>query len=223
MGVVLLGSGLLAARLLMLYLNVGDNFDDVPMFAVRYPSNYFAYTVGDMLINTLLSVWVAIFFYKEFRIDDINEMEYPKRFSLSTLLYGVIIVGVLGITYVLRGLVLDTDIPFDFGKIGDLKWSSILSIVGILFLMLMLFLFTHRTSLVIRQLGLGLFRRLGSLGLAVLMSFLLVYLLGLDPTTLVLLLLFSIIYIITFDLYVESDPSNILWIVTWLVIYSAFS
>lgn len=223
LGIVLLTAGLLVMRLLMVYFDVGASFDNVPIFSVRYPSNYFAYTVGDMLINTLLSVWVAVFFFKEFKIENINELDYPQRFGLSVFLYALIVMGILGITYVLRGLVLETDIPFDFDKIGDLGWSSILSIIGILFLMLMLFLFTYRTSLVIRKLDLNLTRRLATLGIAVILSFLSVYLMGLDPTTLVLLLLFSIIYIISFDLYVENDSTNILWIVAWLVIYSAFS
>ena len=223
MGVLLLGGMLILIRWLMLHFNAVENFQDVPMFSVRYSSNPFADTVGDMLTNTLLSVWVAVFFYKEFRIHNANQLGYNNRLILSIVLYSTIVAGILGITYVLKGLVLETDIPFDFEKIGDLRWSSLVSIVGILFLMLMLFLFTYRISLVIRQLGLNLMERLGTLGVAVLISFFMVYLGGLDLTTLILLLLFSIIYTISFDLYVENDSSNLLWIVAWLVIYSAFS
>ncbi|MGK0390250.1 MAG: two-component system nitrogen regulation sensor histidine kinase NtrY, partial [Maribacter sp.] len=223
MGVLLLGGMLFLIRWLMLHFDAVESFQDVPMFSVRYSSNPFADTVGDMLTNTLLSVWVAVFFYKEFRINNTAQLGYNNRLVLSAILYSTIIAGILGITYVLKDLVLETDIPFDFEKIGDLRWSSLLSIVGILFLMLMLFLFTYRISLVIRQLGLNLMERLGTLGIAVVISFFLVYLGGLDLTTLILLLLFSIIYTISFDLYVENDSSNLLWIVAWLVIYSAFS
>jgi two-component system nitrogen regulation sensor histidine kinase NtrY len=223
MGVLLLGGLLFLIRWLMLHFDAVESFQDVPMFSVRYSTNSFADTVGDMLTNSLLSVWVAVFFYKEFKIHNSDQLGYNNRLILSLVLYSTIIAGILSITYVLKGLVLETDIPFDFEKIGDLRWSSLLSIVGILFLMLMLFLFTYRISLVIRQLGLNLMERLGTLGVAVVISFFMVYLAGLDWTTLILLFLFSIIYIISFDLYVENDSSNLLWIVAWLVIYSMFS
>lgn len=223
MGVLLLGGMLFLIRWLMLHFDAVESFQDVPMFSVRYSTNSFADTVGDMVTNSLLSVWVAVFFYKEFKIQNAAQLGNNNRLALSIVLYSTIIAGILGITYVLKGLVLETDIPFDFEKIGDLRWSSLLSIVGILFLMLMLFLFTYRISLVIRQLGLNLMERLGTLGVAVIISFFLVYLGGLDFTTLILLLLFSIIYTISFDLYVETDSSNLLWIVAWLVIYSVFS
>lgn len=221
-GVILLAGVLFVIRILMVHLNAVESFQDVPLFSTRYSTNFFADTIGDMLINTLLSVWVSIFFFKEYKITKDDEETYPKL-SSSVFFYSSIIAGILGITFVLRGLVLGTDIPFDFEKIGNLRWTSMVSIISILMLMLMLFLFTYRVSLSVRQLGLNLVNRLACLAVAVALTFTFTLGQGLDITTLVLLLLFSIIYIIAFDLYVEGDSANILWIVAWLVIYSAFS
>ncbi len=222
MGVVALGGGLFLLRCLSIFSGFMERFEGIPVFANKYSSNIFSDSLGGMLINASLVLWLAIFFHREFHISQNKDYNKFARFGGVVLSYSAIICGILIVTYVLRGLVLDANIPFDFDNVANFELNGFLSVLGILFLMLMLFLFTHRISIIISQLGLDLYTRLGSIAGAVLFVFLGVAILGLDLPIL-LLILFAIIYIVSFDLFVEQESISFEWIVIWLVIFSGFS
>ncbi len=222
LGIIFLGGVLLVVRMLMLYSNYATNFEVIPLFTEKYSTIFFMDTLGDMLLNASVALWVAIFFHREFTLVKIDKLSTNIRFIGAVFSYSFIILGILSITYILKSLVLETDIPFDFENIAELQLGSFISILGILFLMLMLFLFTHRISLTIRDLNLHMHKRLIALAISVGLVFTIAIVLNL-ALPLLLLLLFSIIYVISFDLYVEKKSTNLTWIVVWLMIYSAFS
>ncbi len=222
MGILLLGGSLVLIRFSMVYFGFAETFSSIPFFAVDYSNNYFMQTLGDMLMNATLALWMALFFYQEFKIDDMERLSVQNRYLGTFLSYSSIILGILVITYILKGLVIGTDIPFDFENIAKLELGSFLSILGVLFLMLMLFLFTYRISKIIFELQLPMVTRFAVLGTSLAAVFLVAWLLKLE-LPLDLLLLFSIIYIVSFDLFVERDTNSLTWLVVWLVIYSAFS
>ncbi len=222
LGILLLAGSLIFIRFLMVYFGFAETFSKIPFFAVKYSSQYFMDTLGDMLLNATLALWVALFFYREFKVDNLELMSVQKRYVGTFISYTSIIMGILTITYILKGLVLGTDIPFDFENIAKLELGSFLSILGVLFLMMMLFLFTYRISKIIFELKLPMINRFLVLGLSLALVFVLGALLNLG-LPLDLLLLFSIIYIVSFDLFVETESTSLTWLVVWLVIYSAFS
>ncbi len=221
-GIISLLASLVIIRYMMIQFGFADTFSSVPFFAVKYSDRYFMDTLGDMLMNASLALWFALFFYREFKVENLDRLSVKSRYLGTFVSYSSIILGILTITYILKGLVLGTDIPFDFENIAKLELGSFLSILGVLFLMLMLFLFTYRISKIIFELQLPMLNRFMVLGGALALVFVIAMLFKVQ-LPLDLLLLFAIIYIVSFDLFVERESTTLTWLVVWLVIYSAFS
>ncbi len=223
----MLGLGLFIFGILCGWLAVDafglvENFSDIPFLSSNYNPQYVTLSLTKLLVNSALGLWVAIFFHREFRIQGLENKSSSTRFLATILCYIAIVIGILAVTFVLKRLVLETDIPFDFERIANLKFGSFLAILGVLFLMLILFLFTHRMSVSILDMRVQLYHRLFALLIAVLVVFGLAWGLRLDMQ-LVLLMLFSVIYIVSFDLYVEKEATSFTWLVIWLIIFSAFA
>ncbi len=225
MGVLLVVGFMLFLRTVMYFLGFSERFSAIPYFSNDYMGGYYESSMGNMLITASLVLWAAIFFHQEFKIKFKPNLDSKVKFAGLIGAYCAIIIGILLVTMILKGLVLGTDIPFDFENITNLSEGSFLAIIGVLFFMLVLFLVTHRVTLLIQQLELPLYRRLMGMSVAVLIMFSLAYLFQMEMPLilLVLLLFFSIIYIVSFDLFVEADSGSFIWLVIWLVIFSGFS
>ncbi|MEM1323906.1 MAG: ATP-binding protein [Bacteroidota bacterium] len=207
-------------RLLSLAFDFTDRFSDLPLFAKNFNTTLSS-SLGDLLINILLLLWVMIFFHKESRLRSFDHLSNTVKFTLTTLNYFSILIGILIITSVFRTLVFNTNIVFDFDNVFNLDRFSLIAIIGVILLLIALFMFSHRMMLAIVKIGMSRHNRLIALGIATLCiaPFLMAAQLML-PT--IYLLLIAFVFILIFDLFIDSKAVNFTWLVIWLVILSAF-
>ena len=78
-GILLLGGTLILVRILMIKFGFATTFSSVPFFAIKYSNQYFMDTLGDMLMNASLALWVALFFYREFKIENLDALSVQSR------------------------------------------------------------------------------------------------------------------------------------------------
>jgi len=221
----IMGAGILIVsvfgiRVLTIILDFSSRFDSLPLFAQSFNTSL-SNSLGDLLINIILLLWMMFFFHKEFPIGSYDHLKKNTRFGLTYLNYLSILGAILMLTWVFKSLIFNTDINFDFDNIFNLDTSSILAIMGIILLLIALFLFSHRMMLTVVSLGLSRNNRLLALGLAVLTTFPILH--SVDfMLPVVYLLLIASVFALLFDLFIDSKSINFTWLVIWLIILSAF-
>ena len=220
-----LGPGFLIAsvfgiRLISILLDFTGRFDELPIFSDSFNTT-FSSSLGDLLINIILLLWVMIFFHKEARLRSFDHLEGRTKFLLTTLNYFSIFVGILIITSVFKNLVFNSSIVFDFDNVFNLNRYSFIAIISVILLLIALFLFSHRMMLAIVRIGLNRHKRLAALCIASLTVAPLLIAANLMLPT-VYLLLIAFVFILIFDLFIDSHSINFTWLVIWLVILSAF-
>lgn len=220
LGAAILIVSVFGIRLLTIILEFSSRFDSLPLFSQTF-NTPLSNSLGDLLINIVLLLWMMFFFHKEFPIGSYAHLKKNARFGLTYLNYMSILGAILVLTWVFKSLIFNTEINFDFDNIFNLGTTSILAIVGIILLLIALFLFSHRMMLTVVSLGLSRNTRLLGLGLAVLTILPILY--SVDfMLPVVYLLLIASVFALLFDLFVDSKSINFTWLVIWLIILSAF-
>ncbi len=221
-GLTFLIVSIVLLRVFMSYLGFSDHFISISFFEEKISSHLFSATIGDLLINSILVLWVSIFFHRTFYEERFKELPNIQKYAIAFFIYLFIVCIILFVTDILKNLVLETDIPFDFNAVAKINVQSFMAIIGVLLLMMSLFFFTHKTSNIIHKMELGMMNRIFVLLGAISIAYLSAWALGVD-LPLILLFLFSNIYILSFDLFVEKDSTSFAWIIVWLIIFSGFS
>ena len=207
-------------RLISIACDFTGRFSSLPIFAKNFNTTLSS-SLGDLLINFLLLLWIMIFFHKESKLRTFDHLSKPMKFGLTTINYFSILIGIFIITSVFKTLVFNTGIIFDFDNVFNLDRYSLIAIIGVILLLIALFLFSHRMMLAIVKIGMSRHARLLSLSIAtVAIAPLLVAAQLMLPT--IYLLLIAFVFILIFDLYIDSKVTNFTWLVIWLVILSAF-
>lgn len=219
-GAAILITGLFGVRILMMLFNFGDYFSMLPIFSQNFDTSISS-SLGDLLINIVLLLWIMLFFYREFKIPSYNHLSPNGKFWYTALNYFSILIGILLITGVFKTLVFNTTISFDFDNVFNLDRYSLIAIIGVILLLMALYLFSHRIMSTIVGIGLNWFTRLGALGLALVASIPLLFLFDLLLPTIYILLI-AFVFIQIFDLFIDSKVVTFTWLVIWLVILSAF-
>ena len=110
------------------YLSIAGDFtsafSDLELFARTFNTPVLNSSLGDLLINIVLLFWMMVFFHQEFQVKSFVHLSVPIRYSLTSLNYFSIVLGVLMITSVFKSLVMDSGIIFDFDNVFNLNFYS---------------------------------------------------------------------------------------------------
>lgn len=223
-GAAFLISVIFGIRYLTVYFEFTNNFSTLQSFSETFSTPVLNSTssLGDLLINIILLLWMMVFFHREFEVQKFEGVSLPIRYGLTGLNYFSIILGILMITGVFKSLVMDSQIAFDFDNVLNLNFYSFLAILGIILLLIALFLFSHRMMLTIVKIGLNKNQRLLAFCAAMVFSIPVILLtdLNLEPWP---ILFVAITFIGAFDLFIDHHSPNMTWLVIWLVLFSSFS
>lgn len=221
-GILFLGGSVLVLRYLSQRYELMGQFQDLPLFSNALITPVLNNTLGDLVINSILLLWVMLFLHREFPIRGLGQLPVRLRPVVSTLNYLAIIAGVLVIVHVLRNLVLKSDIPFDFDHVLNMSPYSLLAVLCVLILLIALFLFSHRMVLSIFSIGMSLNARFISFGVALLLS--IPFLHWFNPDIPIPQLILSLIaFVGLLDLFVDTGRPNLIWLIGWLLIFAGLS
>lgn len=179
-------------------------------------------SLGNLLLKSITLLWFVTFFHREFKITGNFNAAIPKKLIISCFNYFTMLLGLIFITRLLRILVLDSSIVFDFNNIFNQDIASFLGIFCIILLLISLFLFAHRMMLFTINIGLSLYHRLTTLGLAILISLPIAYYADLQLSIFYFLLI-GLIFLSLFDLFVDSHTPGLTWLVVWIFLFAAYT
>ena len=180
-------------------------------------------SIGDVLINIILLLWIIIFIHRHSKAKA-NSGDLPTniRFLLSTLNYLAVILALLLLISMLKSLVLNSNVPFDFKNVFNLEPYSVVAVSSIILLLFSQFIFSHRMMLSVREFKLPFFKRVVSLLLATLIALPIIYFIDLK-LDLVISILIAFIFILTYDIFADYTHPGLVWMVVWVIFFAVFS
>ncbi|HHM21479.1 MAG TPA: sensor histidine kinase, partial [Bacteroidetes bacterium] len=179
-------------------------------------------SLGELLINIILLVWMMVFFNREFLVKEFVNPSRAIRFALTTLNFFAINLGILMVASIIKSIVLDSSIVFDFEDVFNLNSQSILAMIGVVLLLLALFLFSHRMMTAIHKIGMGKYWRLAALALALIFTIPVIQLGNLElPLT--HFLAAAVLYLVVFEFFIEVRNMTLGWLVGWLMLYAGLT
>lgn len=134
---------LLAARLLLLFPLYPELFRELEFFNPQhYAASDYIPSLGDLLINTVMLLWIAIYFIKTIAFEKKLGNSYSLLFISAANLF--IFLSLYYITNLVGTLVNDSNISFDVINFLSLSIYSIVGLTGIFLLFCSLFLVSYR-------------------------------------------------------------------------------
>ena len=179
-------------------------------------------SLGELLINIILLVWMMVFFNREFLVKEFIHPSKAVRFGLTTLNFFAINLGILMVSSIFKSIVLDSSIVFDFENVFNLNSQSILAMVGVVLLLLALFLFSHRMMTAIHKIGMEKNWRLAGMATALLLTIPVVQL-GDLHLPLSHFMAAAVLYLVVFEFFIEIPNMTLGWLVGWLMLYSGLT
>ncbi|MEL6924387.1 MAG: hypothetical protein AAFO94_10100, partial [Bacteroidota bacterium] len=222
MGAAFLMLSVFAIRGLSMGLDFTGYFSNLAIFSRSFDTPIFSDSLGDLLINVLLLLWLIFFFQKEFSFGSFAHLSKPMKYTLTTLNSFAIILALIMTASVFKNLVVNSGIIFNFDNVFQMGRSSILALAGVVCLLMILFLFSHRMAQTNIEIGLAKNNRLFSFGGALLLAIPVMIISDL-MLPLVHLILFSLVFVVLFDYFIETRSATLTWLIIWLVIFAAFS
>jgi two-component system nitrogen regulation sensor histidine kinase NtrY len=209
-------------RFITLQLSLSEKFSNLEIFSRAFYTPVLNYSLGDLLLDILLLLWLMVFFHREFKVKQMVQISRPWQYMLTTLNYFSVILGILMVTSVFKSLVLDSGVTFDFDNVFQLNIYSIFAIFGVIFLLFALFLFSHRMMLTIQKTGLPRKWRMASLVTSLLVSLPVIYFTDLN-LPFIRVVMGASIYILLFDLYIDNKSPSLVWLGIWLLFFASSS
>lgn len=209
-------------RGLSIALDFTGHFQGLPLFGRALDHPLLSYSIGDLLINISLLLWVIIFFYREMAIPDLSGLGRRRRMLVAWVNYSAIALGLLAIIHLFQVLVLESDLSFRFDDIFHFSTLSFLSLLAVQMLLIALFLYSYRLLLLINRTGLE--RRARLLTLLPAAAAGLAAGLALDiPLHPALLGGLMLGYLLLFEFYADIRVSNLTWTILWMILFSGLA
>ncbi|MEZ4951832.1 MAG: HAMP domain-containing sensor histidine kinase [Saprospiraceae bacterium] len=209
-------------RFTTLQLDLSDKFSNLEIFSRAFYTPVLNYSLGDLLMDILLLLWLMVFFHREFKVKQLVQISRTWQYLLTSLNYFSVILGILMVTSVFKSLVLDSGVTFDFDNVFQLNIYSIFAIFGVIFLLFALFLFSHRMMLTIQKTGLPRKWRFASLVTSLVLALPVIYMTDLN-LPFIRVVMGASIYILLFDLYIDNKNPSLVWLGIWLLYFASAS
>ena len=221
-----IGSGFLlgaviSLRLLSEYFDWTSGFSDLYVFSQVFTTPVLNGSLGDLFIDTLLLLWMMIFFNREFCMDHVRAMPRKRAMLFAVCNYFTVVFGVVVVTGVLKSLVVSSGIVFDFENVFNFNYTSILAILCIILLLFALFLFSHRMIATVRQIGLSVNDRLLAIGGALALLLPVLYQVDLLVPAYIMLLI-CLAYCSMFDFSLDHR-ATLTGVIMWITFFAMFS
>jgi signal transduction histidine kinase len=131
-GLIVLLASLFLIRFVSYYLPVPFSFQHLELFSPSvYGSNFILKSLGDLLINSILFIWVVLFIRYHFKYD-FSKIKFPNlylKYAAIVLLSLAMICITLLCGYIIRSLVSDSQISFDVINFFTLNIYSVIGFV----------------------------------------------------------------------------------------------
>ncbi|MEY4905911.1 MAG: hypothetical protein RLZZ292_3726, partial [Bacteroidota bacterium] len=221
-GIAFLLISTILLRWLSFYLNISAKFDELPIFHQNNLSKtIYSNSLGDILINICLVLWIIIFFYRETPVVSYKSFALSRRIVLASINYFAVMFGIVMTVSLHEEMIFNSGIRFDLENVIAIDGYSFLALVCIMLVWFAQFLFSYRLLAGTKSMHLTKLQRL--IGVLIAFCVLLIPMLLLDNLhiDLIWLFTFTFSFILGFDFFLDTSPKlSLLWAVMWIIFCS---
>ncbi len=219
-GVIL--TAVMLVRALISSEDWATHFDDLGFISEIFQIPVLSGSLGGLIVNVLIALWLVTFFHRHYRLYNRTQHSNLHQWLSTSAHYAAIVLGAFGLTHTVYAVVMDSALVFDFTNVLELKTYSMLAVLSMLLLMFGLFLFSHRLMMGIGEIGLDKKGRFTALLAAMAVSVPVLYGVG-CPLPVPHFYIGCLIFVMVYDMFVDSGESNVLWLFFWLVVIAMYS
>lgn len=179
-------------------------------------------TLADLMINAVIVLWMVVFFHREFNVKPPVHLSNPINVGLLTINYSIILACLLFLVQIIKSLVLESNLVFDFDNILKFNFYSVLALISTSLLMMAMFLFTHKMMRTTQFIKVPFLYKFAALISATALMIPIMWLFDLQIPVWGLML-GAVIYIFTYELFLEHKIQGFTWLVVWVSGFSLFS
>ncbi len=211
----------LAIRGLSLLFDLTGRFTAVRTFQSDLMAPAFEASLGDMLINAVLLLWVSLYVTKHLRLK-LSASSRLATLAASFSAYFIIALVFVLFTDFAQKLIQETSINFNFDSVFNLDRISIQALLLVILLLFSLFVWSAKLSAITLEASVPLMSKIAVALLAIVASLPVCHTLC-PNIPLFAFALVTGICLLLLDVFLEAKGPNFTWIVLWLVVLSGFS
>jgi two-component system, NtrC family, nitrogen regulation sensor histidine kinase NtrY len=211
-------------KLAVTYYDFNAHFHLLPLFDYNINEKSLLNTSpSDILFDILIILWLIVYLYKDSQALDFDRLKFSHKIIINTILQGTMALGLLAVIYFHQSLSKDRTHHFDFENLFYIGFGGLITIMSLLMLWIVLFLFNYRIMTNIKKLNLPLVYRIGTLVSAMVLLFPMIVQYDFQVNyVIILVLIFA--YIILNDFFIDnSRDSELTWTLLWLIFFSSVS
>lgn len=222
-GVVFIIVTVLVVRITTAVLGFDEKFDDLAIFSTKYFNSHSVVSIGNLLINAIIGLWLMIFVYRNFKLPTAfyKKQESHKYFVLGV--FFLIFTAIFSTTETFRRLILYSNESFDIDTLYSLQPFSLVGTISTSLILLTLFLFIVKLKVLVRPFKRVSFKQRLSILVVFGVVFVVLYFLHIFDNALLLSGLWGIFSIIIAHFFIRQRVPGFLWLVGWICIYGAYS
>lgn len=213
---------LFGLRAISLVVDFSGHFGQMEVFYRALDHPLLSHSIGDLLINISMLLWIIIFFYREVAIPQLELLSSTSRWLIGLLNYIAIASGLLAIIFLFQILVADSELTFRFDDIFHFNTFSFLSLLAVQLLLIALFLYSYRLLLFIQQAALSLPQRMIAIAITAILSGITGWAIQIQVEPLILSGV-VLMYLLISAYYVQIRTSNLTWIILWMILFSGLA
>lgn len=219
LGAALIIVALAAAGLLAEWGGFRAAFADTAFFRDTSNTFIFKQSLGEFFINSLILLWLMVFFHREFQLQFQPRLLAPWPVIFTTVTYSLSIISLLVIIRIFQSLIMESDLVFDFEYIFGLDFRTLLALVSGLLIMMAVFLFNHRLLQTTSRLGSNVWTRILAALAAIVLTSPVFFALDLEISPFFVLFM-AIVFVIGLDFTLDSASISLTTAVSWLVFFA---
>lgn len=222
-GVAFIIATVFSTRLVTALLGFDEKFDDLAIFSTKYFNTHSIISVGNLLINAIIGLWLMIFVYRNFKLPAAfyKKQEWHKYLVLG--IFFLLFIAIFSTTETFRRLILYSNKSFDIDTLYSLQSFSLVGTISISLILLTLFLFIVKLKILIRPLKSVSLKQRFLMLMIFGIVFILLYLLRIFDDALLFSGIWGIFSVLIAHIFIRQKLPGFLWLVGWICIYGAYS
>ncbi len=221
-GVLSILTGALVLDRLVATNDLSALYPDLGFLAQLFDTNLMNGSLASFIVEVLIAMWLVTFFHRSYQGPKAAALSPFQQWGMTSLHYFAIVVAGTCLTFVIESIIKSPGLDFDFENVLNLSRSGMVALISMLTLMFAHFLFSHRIMLGVSAIGLSKQARFTALLAALALAAPVLVFIGL-PLPIPQFLLGLMVFILVYDLFIDTGESNILWLFFWLVVLSIYS
>lgn len=208
-------------RGLLLLTDYHDTLDQLALFDPFVYLGDVGYSRGDLFIDSLLFLWIAVIAVKGQALPLRQQTTRLEKsvISIGTYLIMILCMGLLA--WIQKTLILTNALPLELEEISFLNTSTAVVFASMGVCLFGLFVIGQRLLHSVAEIQPSIYRRMGDLLIAALISLSMVHMLDLNLSFFGFYLA-VLSLLILFDLYTEHSNPSVIWVVSWTLFIAGF-